>query len=477
MKNRLSRYGGQLPKKWRKLKPMQAAIGAATLALPLVVVASTSASAGVNLVVNPGLSQTGPGNFPLCFGKYGYGNNTYSIGTTSKAHDGGKAIQVTISKRTSGARTVLTMENTSCAPWVTPGHQYDLGVWYMSSTPDAEMVLYRHDVKLGWQYWTDLKTLPTARQVPVRVRADAAGAAEHRPDRLGRLGLRQGHGDHGRLLHGRRDRAGGRGRLLRRGGVHQGRLAGNAVLGAGAGHARRADVQRQGPADRRLGQRHQSDFNAGTFQTAVYNPANGTLTKVPTPVDFFCAGHVQLPDGKVLVLGGNKAYPTATHGYEGLNTSYIFNPVTDRYQQVNNLNGGHWYPSATELGNGDVISFGGLDATSGGSVTMEYFKYNPSATDGVGNWLPLAQINQDFDGLGPVPGHDPDAERRAVLHRQPRVRQQRDPDLGTAGTHAGSGRRRHHRQRPERRQPAAAPFTSGRSPACRTPRAARPART
>ena len=86
MKNRLSRYGGQLPKKWRKLKPMQAAIGAATLALPLVVVASTSASAGVNLVVNSGLSQMGPGSFPLCFGKYGSGNNTYSIGTTSKAH-------------------------------------------------------------------------------------------------------------------------------------------------------------------------------------------------------------------------------------------------------------------------------------------------------------------------------------------------------------------------------------------------------
>ena len=54
MKNRLSRYRGQLPRKWRKLKPMRAAFGAATLALPIAVAASSGASAGVNLVVNAG---------------------------------------------------------------------------------------------------------------------------------------------------------------------------------------------------------------------------------------------------------------------------------------------------------------------------------------------------------------------------------------------------------------------------------------
>ena len=66
---------------------------------------------------------------------------------------------------------------------------------------------------------------------------------------------------------------------------------------------------------------------------------------------------VQLSNGKVLVLGGTKAYPAAdnSHGYEGLQTSYVFNPVTDRYQKINNLIGGHWLPSATELGNGDAF--------------------------------------------------------------------------------------------------------------------------
>jgi len=124
------------------------------------------------------------------------------------------------------------------------------------------------------------------------------------------------------------------------------------------------------------------------------------VTTVPTPADFFCSGHIQLPNGKVLVLGGNAAYPTATHGYEGLKTSYIFNPVTDRYQRIHDLIGAHWYPSATELGNGDIISFGGLDDKGDGTAVAEYFKYN-GATGG--SWLPESAINEDFNFWGLYP--------------------------------------------------------------------------
>ena len=436
MKNRLRRYGSKMPRKWRKSKPLRAAFGAASLVLPIVVVASSAASAGVNLVVNPNMDQMA-GNFPLCYGKYGSGNNTYSIGTTTKAHSGNRAIQVTISKRSSGARTVLTMENTSCAPWVTPGHQYDLGVWYMSSTPDAEMVLYRHDVKSGWQYWTDLKTLPTAGsysyasvrtpQVPANtdqiawgvsvygkgtvitddystvdatVKASAAACSAGAACTRGAWQVMPFSGQvramHAVLLYN-----------------------GKVLLVAGSGN----DI---------------SEFNAGTFKTAVYNPANGTVTQIPTPADLFCSGHVQLPDGKVLVLGGNASYPTATHGYEGLQTSYIFNPVTDRYQKINNLIGGHWYPSATELGNGDVISFGGLDASSGGSVTMEYFKYNPSAPNGVGNWLSLSQTNQDFVGWGLYPAMIL-MQNGELFYSGSHVFGNNETPFGTVGTARGAG--------------------------------------
>ena len=47
-------------------------------------------------------------------------------------------------------------------------------------------------------------------------------------------------------------------------------------------------------------------------------------------------------------MGGNKAYPVAGgHGYEGYKDSYIFDPATETYTKTNDMNDGHWYPSAT----------------------------------------------------------------------------------------------------------------------------------
>ncbi len=179
------------------------------------------------------------------------------------------------------------------------------------------------------------------------------------------------------------------------------------------------------------------NFNADTFKTAVYDPAKGTLTQIPTPANFVRAGEVQLPDGKVLVLGGTKAYPTATHGFEGLNTSYIFNPVTNRYQKVSNLNGGHWLPSATELGNGDVIAYGGLDGNGAGSTFTEFFKYNPnSPTDG--QWLPLSQISESFDGWGLYPAMIL-TQNGELFYTGSHVFGDNETPLGAVGTKRGQG--------------------------------------
>ncbi|WP_322756592.1 galactose oxidase-like domain-containing protein, partial [Frankia sp. Cas3] len=139
-----------------------------------------------------------------------------------------------------------------------------------------------------------------------------------------------------------------------------------------------------------------NQFAAGTFKSSVWNPTTGAFADVPTPADFFCTGHVQLSDGRLLVMGGNKAYPTADHGYEGIKSSYTFDPTTNQYVRVNDLNTGHWYPSATELGNGDVISLGGLDENGNGSVEVERF-YNTA-----GSWnTPRPTQTYRFWGLYP----------------------------------------------------------------------------
>ncbi|MGW1464958.1 galactose oxidase-like domain-containing protein [Streptomyces sp. NPDC002308] len=53
---------------------------------------------------------------------------------------------------------------------------------------------------------------------------------------------------------------------------------------------------------------NQQHFDAGTFDTVLWDPVADTFKKVATPVDFFCGGHAQLPDGRLLVAGGTARY-------------------------------------------------------------------------------------------------------------------------------------------------------------------------
>jgi hypothetical protein len=52
----------------------------------------------------------------------------------------------------------------------------------------------------------------------------------------------------------------------------------------------------------------QKKFDAGAFDTILWDPKTDTFKKVATPEDFFCSGHAQLPDGRLLVAGGTARY-------------------------------------------------------------------------------------------------------------------------------------------------------------------------
>lgn len=52
----------------------------------------------------------------------------------------------------------------------------------------------------------------------------------------------------------------------------------------------------------------QRNFDKGSFDTVLWDPSNDTFKKIPTPEDFFCSGHSQLPDGRLLVAGGTARY-------------------------------------------------------------------------------------------------------------------------------------------------------------------------
>ncbi|NEB80909.1 DUF1929 domain-containing protein [Streptomyces sp. SID14478] len=52
----------------------------------------------------------------------------------------------------------------------------------------------------------------------------------------------------------------------------------------------------------------QKKFDAGSFDTILWDPKANTFKKIATPEDFFCSGHAALPDGRMLVAGGTARY-------------------------------------------------------------------------------------------------------------------------------------------------------------------------
>lgn len=63
-------------------------------------------------------------------------------------------------------------------------------------------------------------------------------------------------------------------------------------------------------------------FEAGTFTSLLWDPETKLTKVIPTPEDLFCAGHAFLPDGKVLIAGGTRAYeklaPEVTNAAGGM---------------------------------------------------------------------------------------------------------------------------------------------------------------
>jgi hypothetical protein len=97
---------------------------------------------------------------------------------------------------------------------------------------------------------------------------------------------------------------------------------------------------------------------SGTAQ--VWDPATGIFTSAPSPAVIFCAGHSLLPDGRVLVAGGNN-HPT--EALNGIPDITIFDPAANKWTRSTPMQRGRWYPTATTLGNGEVVILAGKDGS------------------------------------------------------------------------------------------------------------------
>src|SRR5262245_47913024 len=108
----------------------------------------------------------------------------------------------------------------------------------------------------------------------------------------------------------------------------------------------------------------------------LWDPATGTFISVPYGRNLFCSGHIQLADGRTLIVGGNIA------AYDGLYDTTIFDPATRTYTRVRDMSVKRWYPTATELADGRIPT------SPGYSIVQDRPGQPPPFSDASVNSLP-----------------------------------------------------------------------------------------
>ena len=101
-------------------------------------------------------------------------------------------------------------------------------------------------------------------------------------------------------------------------------------------------------------------------RAALLDPVTTNLTRVDnlsTGYNLFCAGLAHLPDGRVLIAGGN-----LNAALDGTQTIHFFDHVTQSWSlSPQSMAAARWYPSVTPLATGELL------ITSGGTRTHEVF--------------------------------------------------------------------------------------------------------
>ena len=88
---------------------------------------------------------------------------------------------------------------------------------------------------------------------------------------------------------------------------------------------------------------------------SLWNPITGEFGSAASPSLLFCSGHTFLGDGTLFVTGGHVL------DKKGLPNSNIFNSATASWTAGSPMQYARWYPTATAMANGDVVTVGGTD--------------------------------------------------------------------------------------------------------------------
>jgi hypothetical protein len=155
------------------------------------------------------------------------------------------------------------------------------------------------------------------------------------------------------------------------------------------------------------GQKYRSDFDA-TVAPAV-KTGTGARTKVtaseekvfveaeqsgPAAVngnrDKYSISGLDAADAKNL-YGLGEPMTLDKQDYQGTDKAYTFDPKTEQWSQVPNMNQPRWYPTLTPLSDGNVLTVAGLDGV-GQVLNGQTEEYDPRAN----TWVDRPNLNQYF---------------------------------------------------------------------------------
>lgn len=95
-------------------------------------------------------------------------------------------------------------------------------------------------------------------------------------------------------------------------------------------------------------------------RAAVWNPVDNTEKRVDLMgSNIFCAGFAHLPNGNILIAGGN-----ANAQLAGTVRTYVFHWQTETWTRGNDMAAARWYPSVAATANGEGVIIGGGPATA-----------------------------------------------------------------------------------------------------------------
>jgi hypothetical protein len=118
------------------------------------------------------------------------------------------------------------------------------------------------------------------------------------------------------------------------------------------------------------------------LESRVWDPQTNAFTTQSYNQDLFCSGHAFLTDGRLCVVGGA---PSGT-----LRATHIFDPMTETWSQVANMQDARWYPTVLTLEDGRIMAVSGA-----GTSSVEIYD------SGLDTWQTVVGANRYFPELYP----------------------------------------------------------------------------